>query len=319
MMRSRVAWPLAALGCVASLGLSRPPAVAAQGRFAAHSARALIQEFRHTPPQEIGEVTAEIFTRRAEASAELRSMLASGGVDDRRAACQMLGQLRDRDAVGALLTATNDGDREVRARAISALRTIGDVRAAVRLRQIVRGNPTDLGILRRAIVGLGKLGAARDLTLLRPYLAHSDESVRVIAAGAMARLGNSEGEDILLAASHHGDPAVQKEAIGLLGYVGSSTARQRIDAIVADPNGSWRSYALIAQSLQHRSEQDSAEQAAALETLARSGDRIIAPWAMEELVDSPAPEATEAIRRLSARRSRVARDAQLRLRLKEAR
>jgi len=319
MMRLRWAGLPVALAGLATFGLLGPVPATAQGRFAAHSARALVEEFRKVPPQEIGEVAAEIFTRRAEASTELRSMLASGGLADRRLACQLLGQLRDRDSVVGLVAATRDSDREVRARAISALRTIGDGRALGRLRQIVRENPSDLGILRRAIVAIGKIGAARDHALLRPYLAHRDESVRVVTAGAMARLGNPEGEDILLAATQSEDPAAQKEAIGLLGYVNSSTARQRIDAIVDDPSASWRSYALIAQSLQQRATQDANSQAAALESLARSGDRIVAPWAMEELLDSPTAESTEAIRRLSARRSRVGRDAQLRLRIKEGR
>lgn len=309
-------WRHAALGCLGVLCLHG--VAQAQGRFAGHNARALVEEFRKAPPQDVGEIAAELVDRRAEAVVALRAMLATGTSDDRKLACAMLGELRDHDSVDALLAASFDPDVEVTGRAVSALRTLADARAAGRFRQLVQDAPSP-GVRRRAMVGLGKVGATPDLTLLRPYLADSDEAVRVIAATAMAMLGSGEGEDVLLAATRSDNPMAQKDATGALGYLSSTTARERLEQILNDPDGAWKSYAIIAQALQATAAASTHEQAATLETLARSGNRVVASWALDELTDSPSSESTAAIRRLSTRPSRIGRRAQLRLRVKEGR
>ncbi len=310
----RRAWRYAAVGC---LGLAWLHGTAwAQGRFAGQSARALVEAFRKAPAQDVGEIATEIINQRTEAAPALREMLATGTRGDRKLACAMLAQLRDHDSVDALLAASFDPDVEVTGRAVSALRILADARAAGRFRELVQSAPS-AGVRKRAMVGLGKVGAARDLALLRPYLADSDESVRVIAAGVMAMLGNGEGEDILLAATHSNNPIAQKDATGALGYLSSTTARQRLEEILQDPDGAWKSYAAIALAIQAGAGASSRQQAAALETLAHSGNRVVASWALDELTDSPSADSTAALRRLSTRPSRIGRRAQLRLRVKE--
>jgi len=303
------------LACVGVLTLGRE--ALAQGRYASHRPRQLVEALRVTGAGDIEEVADEIFARRRESVATLRTMLVTGNAADRQFACDLLGELRDSSAVDSLIIATFDSDGRVKKRALSALHRLGDRRAAPRLRQVVRGDAT-AGALKRAMVGLGKLGGADDVMLLRPYLAHADETVRVTAAGSLAMLGNGEGEDILLAATRSSNPAAQREATGILGYLPTSSARARLQEIVDDPNGAWKSYALIAQATQAQRNASAASRAAGFEMMARSGNRIVASWALDELSDASSPEATEAIRRLSMRPSRIGRRAGLRLRVKEA-
>ncbi len=289
----------------------------AQGRYAGQTPRQLVDNFRRVGPADIEEVAGEIFARRGESVATLRAMLATGNRQDKELACALLGELRDRSAIDALLAATFESDGRVKGRAVSALHKVGDNRAVPRLRQLVRTEAIP-GTLKRAIVGLGKMGKDADVSLLRPYLAHADESVRVTAAGAMAMLGNGEGEDILLAATRGSNPAAQREATGVLGYLPTSNARARLQEILDDPNGAWKSYALIAQAIQAQRGASAADKATSLEAMARSGNRIVAGWALDALSDAPSPEATQAMRRLSLRPSRIGRRAQLRLRVREA-
>lgn len=306
---------LAVFTCLSVLGFGRE--TQAQGRYAGRSPRQLVDDFRRVGPGDIEEVASAIFARRGESVAALRVMLATGNAGEREFACALLGELRDRNAVDSLLAATFDANQRVKSRALSALHRVGDLRALPRLRQLVQTEVMP-GTLKRAMVGLGKMGSVGDVAALRPYLAHEDETVRVTAAGAMAMLGNGEGEDILLAATHSSTPAAQREATGVLGYLPTSSVRARLQEIVDDPNGAWKSYALIAQAIQLQRTVSAADRAASLETMARSGNRAVASWALDELSDASGPEATEAIRRLSTRPSRVGRRAQLRLRVKEA-
>lgn len=305
----------AALICLGVLALGAK--ALAQGRYAGQTPHQLVDNFRKAGPADIEDVADELFSRRSESVAALRALLATGDAGDRETACGLLGELRDRSAVDALLAATFDSERHVKNRAVSALHKIGDRRVVPRLRQLLRTEVVS-GTVKRAIVGLGKMGSGEDVALLRPYLAHQDESVRVTAAGALAMLGNGEGEDILLAATRSNNPAAQREATGVLGYLPTNNARTRLQEIIDDPNGAWKSYALIARAIQSQRTVSAADKAASLETLARSGNRIVASWALDELSDAPTPEATAAIRRLSTRPSRIGRRAQLRLRVKEA-
>jgi HEAT repeat protein len=287
-------------------------------RFRSMSPDKLLDAWRSSARNERVLIVEAMLEQRLASTATLRAAARSGDVETRRLACTLLGELRDDGAVGALLAATSDPDRGVRARAVSALRQIGDASAVPRLRELVRG-ASDRAVLKRAVVALGTLGDASDVSALRPLLAHADLSVRVVAAGALAMLDNGEGEDILLAAVDAGDPIAQRNATFALGYLDTPDAQARLEAILADPNGRWRSEALMALTQRQRRQLGAAGQVAVLMQLASGRDRQAAMWAVEELSDLATPAASQALASIGARRGMRADSARVRARVAEGR
>ena len=89
--------------------------------------------------------------------------------------------------------------------------------------------------------------------------------------------------------------------------------------ILGDPNGRWKSYAVIASAQQDRRLQSQQEGVAALDGLARGRDRLVAMWALDELADSPAPEATQVLQQLAGRPGPRGDAARIRLQVREGR
>lgn len=289
-----------------------------QNQYRSMTPQSLIQAWKLAPPPERPQIAAALLDNRSAGLATLRAQATSGDLESKLLAVGMLGELRDAGALPALLAATADQDEAVQARAVSALRAIGNSAAAPRLRQLVR-TTASRAVLKRAIVALGKLGGGADVSLLRPFLSHQDETVRVIAAGALAMRGNVEGQDFVLAAIDSADPLAQKNATLALGYLDTAEARNRIAQILNDPAGRWKSYALMAQALQDRRGQTPQQEAAILEGVTRARDRVAATWAMAELTDLGTPEALQALQRLTGRRGRTGSAAQVRLQIAEGR
>lgn len=289
-----------------------------QNLYRSMNPQSLMQAWKQAPPTDRPQIADALLDNRAATLQLLRAQATSGDAESKRVACGMLGELRDTGALPALLAATADPDEEVQARAVTALRSIGNTAAAPRLRQLVRTTPSR-AVLKRAIVALGKLGGGADIALIRPFLAHADQTVQVIAAGALAMRGNREGQDFLLAAIDSDDPLAQKNATLALGYLDTAEARARITQILNDPASRWKSYALIAQTLQDRRGLSPAADATTLENLARGRDRVASTWAMTELTDSDTPEALQALQRLTGRSGRRGTVAQARLKIAEGR
>jgi HEAT repeat protein len=246
-----------------------------------------------------------LLANRAAGSALLRqSALAGDTAKERRFAVQSLGVMHDRGAVDTLLAATRDTDAGVRKQAVIALRKLGDPTAAPRLREILAGRP-EAPLAKSALAALGKLGNAGDIPLLRSYLNDGNESVRVHAAAALGMRGSDEGLDTLLGAIDGVNPVAQKNATYALGFIADAKARERLEAILADPYGRWRSYALMALAERDIAAAPPALQAAYLGRLAERRDRTVSAWCLERLAELGTPEAAAETARLSGAGGRL--------------
>jgi HEAT repeat protein len=280
--------------------------------------RALIQALKTAPREERSAVAAAMVARRAEVLPALRMAARSGDAAEKILACSMIADMRDRDGVEAVVAATSDPEVKVRRRAATALRILADRRAAARLRELVRSE-TDLGVLKTSLAALGRLGLQRDVDLIVGFLAHSDAGVRVVAAAALAMLGDQRGLDLVIAATDSAaDPGVQKSATYALGFFASAAAGDRLQAIVDDPRGAWKSYALIAQAERQLAAQSRSARIASLDALAHGRSRTLSEWAVERLTDIGGADAAAVLRKVGDRPTPVGAMAQRRLRLLEA-
>ncbi len=295
------------------------PAVGqAQPDYATADPRALLHAFKSAPREERNAIATALMARRAQVLPTLRDAARSGDRTEKMLACSAIAEMRDRDSVDAVVAATADGDVKVRRRAATTLRILADRRGAIRLRELVRSEG-DLGVLKTAIAALGRLGLQRDVPLIAPFLAHADHDVRVVAAGALAMLGDERAVDLVVQATFSSDPAVQKDATYALGFFTAAVADGRLQAILDDPRGAWKSYALIAQTERHLAAQSTAEQVASLEQVAQGRSRGLAEWAVDRLTDIGNADAVAALRKVRDRKTPVGKIAERRLTALEAR
>ncbi|MEO8605495.1 MAG: HEAT repeat domain-containing protein [bacterium] len=274
--------------------------------------RALVQAWKTVPREERDELAAAIVVRRAEMLPALWDAARFGDTPDKLFACGMIAEMRDHDGVDAVVAASADPDVRVRRRAATALRILADPGAAPRLRELVRTEP-DLGVLKTALAGLGRLGQKRDVHLIAPFIGHSDEGVRVVAAGSLAMLGDERALALVLQATTSADPGVQKSATYALGFFQAAAAGDRLQAILADPQGAWKSYALIAQAERALAGKSAAAQVAALDGLANGRSRTLAEWSVDRLTDIGSPDAADVLRKVRNRQTPVAQLAARRL------
>jgi HEAT repeats len=278
--------------------------------------RALVQALKTAPRGDRATIAAALVARRAQALPVLRESVRSGDRTEKLIACSLIAEMRDRDSVDSLLAATADPDVKVRRRAATVLRILADRRSAARLRQLVRSE-SDLGVLKTALAALGRLGQRSDSPLIEPFLVHGDDGVRVVAAGALAMLGDQQGLDLVIQATYAADPGLQKSATYALGFFPSDAAGERLQAILDDPQGAWKSYALIALGERRLAAQTTAEQVATLAALANGRSRTLAEWAVDRLTDIGNADAADALRTVRDRQTPVGALAKRRLRVLE--
>jgi serine/threonine-protein kinase len=107
----------------------------------------------------------------------------------RRAAIEILNTCRDKRAVDQLIEATRDNDWWVSERAADALAEIGDAKALPAILEMIAKNNRSLPV---ALAAAGKLGNAKILDKLLPYLQRPEKEVRVAAIGAVAQLAGEQ-------------------------------------------------------------------------------------------------------------------------------
>ena len=283
-----------------------------QNRFAAMGPRALVGEWPRASRPDRERIADAIAEGGEPSLAVLRDVTATGSRDEKVFACSMIAELRDKDGVPAVLSATTDKDVEVRRRAATALRILGDIRARPRMRALLQ-SAEDLGVQKSALATLGKIGARSDRARVRPFLAHADPEVRVVAAIALAMLGDMGGRDVLLTAIASNNPGAQKQATFGLGYLDDPASRAHLQAILDDPGGHWKSYAAIAIAARDMQSTSAAEKVAILAPIARGRSRIANRWALEQLTDIATPEARAVIGTLADGTRPVAASARRRL------
>jgi HEAT repeat protein/tRNA A-37 threonylcarbamoyl transferase component Bud32 len=107
----------------------------------------------------------------------------------RRAAIEILNTCRDKRAVDRLIEATRDKDWWVSERAADALAEIGDSKALPAVLEMMAKNDRSLPV---AIAAAGKLGNAKVIDKLLPYLQRQEKEVRVAAITAIAQLAGEQ-------------------------------------------------------------------------------------------------------------------------------
>jgi len=223
-----------------------------------------------------------IFMRAEEFLPVLSQKIRHGTEREKMAACGILGQIRHWKDADALLHALMDPSPRVQVRVIDTLRVL-KIDAAVpdileKLRQA--DNTT---VLKSGLVAIGELGSPKHLSVISSFLNHPNRGVRVHAAAALAGMGYMDGESELLEATKNARPVENKVATYALGFLKTPTAKARLEEILEDPNGKWKSYAKIAQTNQAIEQMNFLEQVAHLEELVFDTNRRLSHWAVEQL------------------------------------
>lgn len=268
------------------------------------SPRQLLQEWKTAERTERPALAAEMIARRGQMLPELRAAVRGGDQAEKLLACSMIAELRDRDSLADVIAATADPDVVVRRRAATVLRILGDRRAAARLRRILR-EESDLGVMMSSLAALGRIGDAGNRLAVQPFLNHDSAAVRVVAAGALAMLGDERGLEIVLVGSESDDPEVRSSATYALGLFDAAAAGERIEEILADPNGAWKSHAQIAQVERRLRGETAAQRLQTLDELANGRSRTAAEWAVDRLTDIGGPEAVAVLRGVRGRSTPV--------------
>jgi HEAT repeat protein len=299
----------------AALALLAVAAVAeARPDYGALAPSQLVRAWKSTPREDRSALIEALLTRRAEILPALRDAARNGDPADKIFACTLIGEMRDRDGADSVMAATADADVKVRRRATTVLRVLNVRRAAPRLRELVRTD-ADFGVLKTALAALGRLADPRDVALIAPFIDHSDDGVRIVAAGSLAMLGDERGLDLVIQATHSEDPGVQKNATYALGLFRAAEAAERVQAILDDPNGAWRGYALIARAERELAVESAADQVATLEELARGRSRTAAEWAVDRLTDIGDARSVAVLRKVREKSTPVSAMAERRLKI----
>jgi len=179
------------------------------------------------------------------ATEPLIKLLRSPDPDIRWRAASLLGDGRDRRAVGPLSTALEDPDERVSCSAAIALGEIGEGGAVAPLLRAFKTGNADLR--RRTIAALGRIPSQSSLAAI--ITASDDEScaVRLSALQAMGSIRDPRVLPALLRFIHDPDPALRREAIRALGTYQQTEATAVLIQALGDPDAEIRkdaSYAL---------------------------------------------------------------------------
>lgn len=243
----------------------------------------------------------------------LRDKLTTGSTKEKLFACSFIGMVQDANSLDDLLTAIDDTDPKVQTRAIL---TIGNIRGKstvgrIRQKLTLADNTT---IIKASLVSIGRIGGTSDVSLLQRFLAHDDESVRCDAAGAMALLGNYQGQDILLECTYSDNPAVQKEATYCLGFINTPASREKLEQILDDPAGKWKSYARIAIAQQEIDNVNEMDKVGLLKALTEdSTNKRLSAWAVDRLAELNDRQSREILQKIAESENHLSRKARLTL------
>lgn len=118
-------------------------------------------------------------------------------------------------------------------------------------------------------------------------------------------LGDEQGLALVMEATYVDDPSVQKSATYALGLFDDPLAGERLQMILDDPDGAWKSYALIARAERVLRTQSASDRIPTLEGLASGRSRNLAEWAVDRLTDIGNAEAAAVLRRIRTRSTPV--------------
>ncbi len=171
----------------------------------------------------------------ARARAALRPLLREESADLRYTAALSLGELRDGEAVDALVEQMEgDGNPLARQAAVIALGMIGDARAVAPLVKALRGGGPEVRF--QAATSLAQVDRTAASGPLRAALADDDPEVRGAAAAALGEVGDPGAAGALAPLLQDG-PAIRFEAAVALARLGDRRGTAvLVEALRGDPD-----------------------------------------------------------------------------------
>jgi len=162
-----------------------------------------------------------------EFEAQTLQLLKARGINENRL-WKYQAALGEKEAViPAMLLRLEDGNKDVRRDAASALGTLGSASETVISALLLRLEDGDYSVRREAARALGRFGKASEAIIgnLLPRLEDGNNSVRRSAAEALGRLGNASEAVIgaLMLRLEDGDNSVRREAAEALGNLGNAS------------------------------------------------------------------------------------------------
>ncbi|MFT4572121.1 MAG: HEAT repeat protein [Candidatus Binatia bacterium] len=277
-----LALTLAVPGTALSNQLTNPALTA---ELAALAPAELVERWLDAGRAEQAEIEGTLLTAAASAQTLLRQLLADGTIAEKRLSASLLGLQRDTDSVVALIAAAAaDSDSSVRRDALIALRRIGAPSSASAMRLLLAAT-NDPTLLKNALAVLGRVGGPTDAFLVRLLSNHSDPTVRVTAAGVAAMLGDDGLEADLVDAVYSDESLTRLTALYYLGFTDGIESGALLNAIVADPDAAWRSYARIALAERELRALQASARPEQLGVLAADLNTTVARWAIEKLAE----------------------------------
>ncbi len=149
----------------------------------------------------------------------------------RARAAEVLGNLRDRDALPYLIEALQDENRNVKAAAIVSFGYIRDRSAVEHLIDFVR-KEEDRGLKVSAINVLGVLGAGEAVPLLTEALENEEPRIRRVAAQSLGRIRSSESTGALIERLNDENKDVRLFSVRALGEVGEADALSPLKSLL---------------------------------------------------------------------------------------
>lgn len=176
---------------------------------------------------------------------KLLYQLASGTWEDRKQACEALGQTGDAVAVKPLLQAAEDPDVLVREAACMALGELGEKEAATAISQLIPREP-EPRVRIAAIHALAQLQNPEAVNVLIDLLSDHDHAIRLAACKALGPAGNPSALPALLDAIKDKNLHVRAAACQSLGLIKHPHAIRPLIECLGDTQPSVRNHALEA-------------------------------------------------------------------------
>ncbi|GAB1540027.1 hypothetical protein NUACC21_26960 [Scytonema sp. NUACC21] len=137
--------------------------------------------------------------------------------DVRSSAARALGEIKDTQAVTALIYALNDENSFVRRIAADALGKIKDIQAVTALIHAL--NHEDFSVRSSAAIALGKIKDPQAVAVLIHALNDEDSDVRSSAARALGEIKDTQAVAVLIHALNDEDSSVRRSAADALGKI----------------------------------------------------------------------------------------------------
>ena len=275
----------------------------------------LIQKYDDADRDEKITINNEFVNNRDAALPVLRKTISDGTKDQKIFAADLISDMRDKEAVPNLIKLTENEEMILAISGINALRNIGDERAAPVMRDILKRDDLDESRKITALSTLGVLGSKLDIDLIKRYLDDESEAVQVMAASAMARLGDYSQEDFLIRMiTESKETVANKYAVQALAHFDTEKSKAKLQDLIAR-KATWNSYAALGLEQQKYKKVSQSEKVDFLSDLinnpefsdySESTRNSLLSWTFEELADIGTKEAIEFLKKVSFENKQLA-------------